>query len=61
MYMKKHRRNLWQIKFWKRVRAICNLHSCYNFALMLHDKVLVFSQSEGRNYFMYIINLHIFP
>ena len=37
------------------------LHSCYNFALVLHEKALVFSQSEARNYFMYIINLHIFP
>ena len=25
--------------------AICNLHLCYNFALMLHENALVFSQS----------------
>ena len=29
----------------------CNLHSCYNFALMLHENALVLSQSETRNVF----------
>ena len=35
MYMKKHGRKSWQIKFWKRVWVICNLYLYYNFALML--------------------------
>ena len=33
------------------VRAICNLHSCYNFALVLHENAPVFSQSEASNFF----------
>ena len=36
--------------------ARSNLHMCYNFALVLHENALVFSQSEARNFFMYIIN-----
>ena len=33
-----------------------NLHSCYNFALVLHKNALVCSQSEAHNlYIMYII------
>ena len=39
----------------KHGRAICNLHSCYNFAIVLHEKALVFSQSAARNFFMNII------
>ena len=31
--------------------AFRNLHSCYNFALMLHENALVLSQSETRNVF----------
>ena len=43
MYMKKHRR----VKTRKFLQhAICNLHSCYNFALVLQETALVFSQSE---------------
>ena len=45
-------------KFWKRARAICNLNSCYNlhnFALVLHENALFFSQSEARNFFMYTV------
>ena len=50
-----------QTKFLKRACTICNLHPCYNFyfvlqvALVLHENALVFSQSEARNSFMYII------
>ena len=33
--------------------AICNLYSCYNFALVLHENALVYSQSEARNFFMW--------
>ena len=43
MYMKKHRR----VKTRKFLQhAIYNLHSCYNFALVLQETALVFSQSE---------------
>ena len=35
------------------VRVICNLNSCHNFALVLHENALFFSQSEARNFFMY--------
>ena len=31
------------------------MHACYNFALVLHENALVFSQSEARNFFMYIL------
>ena len=55
MYMKEHRRKSRPTKFWKRARAICNLHPCYKFALVLHENTLVFSQSEAPYFFMYII------
>ena len=51
MYTKKHQRESRQSKFWKRARAICNLHSSYNFALVLHENTLVFSKSEAHNFF----------
>ena len=35
-------------------RAIYNLHSCYNFALELHENALVFSQSDARTFSMSI-------
>ena len=61
MYIKKQHRKSRQTKlskFRKRVRAICNLVLCYNFALLLHENALVFSQSEARNFFfMYIVNM----
>ena len=38
-------------KFWKRASAICNLHLCYNFVLVLHENALILSQSEARNFF----------
>ena len=41
--------------FSKRARSICNLHSCYNFALGLYEYTLVSSQSGARNFLMYII------
>ena len=31
------------------------LHSCYNFALVLQENALIFSQSEVCNSFIYII------
>ena len=34
----------------KRNFDICNLHSCYNFALVLHENALDFSQSETRDF-----------
>ena len=36
-------------------RAICNLHSYYNFALVFHEKCTVSSQSDAHNLFSYII------
>ena len=36
-------------------RAICNLHAWYNFAPVLHESALVFSQSGTRNFFLPII------
>ena len=37
------------------VRVICNLNSCHNFALVLHENALFFSQSQARNFFMYTV------
>ena len=36
-------------------RVTGNLHSCNNFALMLHKNAHVFSQSDKHNFFTYII------
>ena len=36
------------------------LHSSYNFALVLYENALVFSQSEALNFFMYITIIVIF-
>ena len=55
MYMKKHHRKSRQTKFWKCVSPFCNLHSFYNFALVLHAKALVFSQPEACNFSVHII------
>ena len=54
VHEKNHRKSR-QTKFWKRMHATSNLHLCYNFALVLHKNALIFSQSEARNSFMYII------
>ena len=52
MYMKKHRR----VKTRKFLQhAICNLHSCYNFALVLQETTR-FQPIRARNFFTYIIN-----
>ena len=52
MDMKKHH----QMEFWKIAHIICNLHFLrYNFALLLQENALVFSQSEACNFLMYII------
>ena len=48
-YMKKHHRKSRQTQFWKLAHAICNLHLCFNFALLLHENALIISQSEVRN------------
>ena len=37
MYMKKNIKEVKTDELLKRARAICNLHSCYNFALVLHE------------------------
>ena len=44
-----------QMEFWKIAHTICNLHLWYNFALLLQENALVFSQSEACNFLMYII------
>ena len=54
--MKEHHEGQRQTKCLERARAICNLRSCYNFAFVLHENALVFSQAGARNFFMYIIN-----
>ena len=61
MHMKKHHRKSRQKKFGKHACAICNLHSCYNFALMLHENALIFNQSERYNFFTFIIKSAIIP
>ena len=46
-----HEKNITEVKtdeLSKRARAICNLHSCYNFALVLHENAFVFSQLEAQ-------------
>ena len=39
---------------------VTTMHLRYNVAVVLHKNVLVFSQSEARNFFMYIINKVIY-
>ena len=34
---------------------ICNLYSCLNFAIVLHENALVFSRSRVYNFIMFII------
>ena len=36
------------------------LNFCYDFALVLHENALVFSQLESRNFFVYIIHKVIY-
>ena len=55
IYMKKTWESLDRWNFWKCACAIFNLRLCYNFALLLHENVLIFSQLEELNFFMYII------
>ena len=55
-----HEKTSWRVKIkkiCKCLQAICNLHSCYNFALVLHENVLIFNQSNTCNFFMYIITI----
>ena len=46
-------RNSRRTKFWQCVHTICNLHLYYNFALVLYEKCLVFSQSDTHNFLIY--------
>ena len=55
MFMEKHGRKSRQTKFLKRVRAICNLHSCYNVALVLHEKCTRFQPIIRANNVYYIL------
>ena len=48
MYMKKNITKVKTDELSKRARAICNLHSCYNFLLVLHKNAFVFSQLEAQ-------------
>ena len=59
MSMKKHHRSQDRRNFQSVVRSlfvistrVTTLHSCYNFALVLHENALVFFQSEARNFFL---------
>ena len=58
MYMKKKKKKkkkATQTKFWKRARAICNLHVCYIFVRVLHHVTWEFTRfypSESRNFVM---------
>ena len=40
--------------------GVTTMHLRYDFALLLHENALVFSQSETCNFFMYIINKVIY-
>ena len=57
--MKKTSESLDRWNFWKCACAICNLHLCYNFALLLHENALIFSQLEELNFYVhnYIISI----
>ena len=37
------------------MRTTCNVFSCHNFALLLHENALVFSQLEACNFSNYVI------
>ena len=50
-----HEINIWN--FWKCACPICNLHFCFNFALLFYENALIFSQLEAHNFFMYIISV----
>ena len=65
-----HRKNIAEgqdIRNFKSVREIfvfcprfTTMHLRYDLAVVLHENVLVFNQSEARNSFMYIINKVIY-
>ena len=58
MYMKKSQKvrtdEFWQRAFKLFVLCICvtTLHSCYNFAFMLHENALLFSPSEMHHFLL---------
>ena len=52
---KAHEKTSQKVKKDVHAKCTCNLHLCYNFALLLHENALIFSQSEGCNFFMFII------
>ena len=62
IYMKKKKKNSTtesqDRRSFNSARAICNFHSCLNFALVLNENALVFSLSDPRNCFMNIITNH---
>ena len=68
MYMRKKniaegqdRRNFKSVrKLFAFCPRVTTMHLRYDFAFALHENALVFSQSEARNFFMYIINKVIY-
>ena len=67
MYMKKNiaggedRRNFESMRaLFVFCPGVTTLDLRYDFAVVLHENALVFSQSEGHNFFMYIINKVIY-
>lgn len=49
IYMKNSTDSPRQTKFWQRTRAFCNLHSCYNFVLVLHESALLYYRNNSDN------------
>ena len=67
IYMKKTSKNVKTGKILKACAhylylglCVTTMHLRYDFALVLHENALVFSQSEARYFFMYIINIFIY-
>ena len=49
-----HEENDEETRLTKFSKRACNLHLCFNFALMLDENVLIFSRSEVYIFFIYI-------
>lgn len=50
MCMKKHHRKWRHTEFFKRARAIYNVHSYYSFALRVHENALVLDEQKRINF-----------
>ena len=53
---KAHEKTSQKVKKDVDAKCTCSLHLCYNFALLLHENALIFSQSEGCNFFMLLLS-----